>query len=221
MIRFRPLVLTAICVLAMASATLTAAAQDEAAAPDASQTESEAAAPAHLNDPKAQEKIEDLRTGAATLTEQITKGLNDAQQMHFYTLYNQYNIIGTVGVVQKDVGKAIESCGEANPDMKDALDERFEAWNEAVNPFIEEARAKVENMVLAQDYADEKDLRRLLKNLDTMRVSIDSQIEKIPVNTPEACEYLREKMDETQERMVDLLRATLVSLPQTGSGDDG
>lgn len=167
--------------------------------------------PGMLEDKEAAEKTEELRESANSLTARIMEGLDEAQQLHFYTIYSHYNLISTVRVVQKDVGNAIAACGKANPDMKEGLDARFKDWNAAVNPVMEEAKIKIDNMVAAQDYAKPKDMRKLLKNLDDMRTQIDSQIDKIPVSSPEACEYLAEKMDETQDDMVDMLRGTLTS----------
>jgi hypothetical protein len=168
----------------------------------------------------AEEDTTELRESAEALTKKITENLGDSEKLHFYTLYSNYNIISTVRVVQKDVKNAIESCGEANPDMEDSLDARFKGWSDALNPILEEAKVKIDNMVAAQDYAKSRDIRKLFSNLDDMREEIDSQIDKIPVNTPEACEYLREKMDETQEKLTSMLRTTLVSQPAPPLSDE-
>src|SRR5262245_16837626 len=75
------------------------------------------------------------------LTKQIAVNLNPDEQKHFFLLYNNYNLIGTVKMVQEDVGNAVKACSEANPDMKEGLDSRFSEWNTAVNPVIKDAES--------------------------------------------------------------------------------
>lgn len=144
----------------------------------------------------------------------ITRDLDKDSRAHFYMLYNNHNLIATVERVQTDVSNAVKSCNTANPEMESDLQTRFDTWNEAVNEKIEGARANVENMVIAQDYAEEKDIRNVMTQADELRDETMKQVERIPVNTKEACEYLLNKMDETQDRLTSLLDQTLVTLPQ-------
>ncbi len=140
--------------------------------------------------------------------------LEEHEQKHFFLAYTNYNLIETVKVVQGDVKKAINKCGENNPDMKGSLDARFKAWNKAVNPLIKEAEGNYKNMLVAQDYASKKELKDIFNSVDETREKTYDQIEKIPVTTPEACQYLINKMDETEESMLSILRSTLVSAPK-------
>ncbi|MEM7618764.1 MAG: hypothetical protein AAF244_05240, partial [Pseudomonadota bacterium] len=78
--------------------------------------------------------------------------LGEREQQHFFLAYNNYNLLETVKVVQKDVSNAIDKCGENNPDMKNDLDTRFKDWNAAVNPMLKESKAAFNNMMIAQDY---------------------------------------------------------------------
>ena len=137
--------------------------------------------------------------------------------------YTSYNLIETVKIVQRDVSNAVDGCGNENPDMKNLMTQRFSAWNDAVNPVLEEASGHLDNMVIVQDYADPKDLRAIFTSADRAREHTNARIDKIPVTTKEACEFLLSKMDETQASMVALLRSTLISVPQvfekTGGGN--
>lgn len=146
--------------------------------------------------------------------ELFTKDLDDGSQQHFYALYGSYNLIKVVEDVQNQVGNAIGKCIDANPDMKDALKTRHKDWKAAIKPIMEEADANVDNMIIAQDYAKKRELKRILKLNDELRENKAGDVEKYPVTTPEACEYLRVKMDETEANLTELLRSTLVSLPQ-------
>lgn len=149
------------------------------------------------------------------MTSELMKKLEERDQQHFFMTYSNYNLIETVKVVRGDVSNAINECSKNNPDMESELRGRFQAWNGAVDPLLDEAKGNLNNMVIAQDYVPEKDIRAIFNAIDTARKETSARMEKVPVTTQEACEYLLEKMDETQESMVSILRSTLVSFPQT------
>lgn len=136
------------------------------------------------------------------------------EQKHFFLAYTNYNLIETVKVVQKDVGTAIDKCGENNPDMKSDLRARFKEWNGALKPLIKDAEAQFKSMLAAQDYASKGEIKNIFDSVDNTRDKTYNQIEKIPVTTPEACQYLLSKMDETQENMTNILNSTLLNFPQ-------
>lgn len=146
--------------------------------------------------------------------EEFTKNFGDADRRHFNVLYGNYNLVKVVETVRKDVGLAVGKCGEANPEMKEALAKRYGEWQEAIKPVMTEAEANINNMVFAQDYAKPKEIRKFFKMIDEARADRDKNIEKVPVTSKEACEYLLKTMDSTQENMINLLQATLISLPQ-------
>lgn len=144
----------------------------------------------------------------------LRKNLEPRDQDHFTLLYSNHNLIETVKVVKTDVKNAINGCQKNNPDMKNDLSTRYKKWDGTIAPLIEEAQGHLSNMIIAQDYAAESDVREILDALDTSRKKAGDQITKIPVTTKEACAFLLEKMDETQQSMGALLRSTLISLPQ-------
>lgn len=146
--------------------------------------------------------------------EELTKGLSEREQQHFYLVYNNYNLIQTVQMVQGDVETAVKECGKNNPEMKEAMDERYAEWSAAINPVMDDADANVDKMVETQEYAPPKQIKKIMKALDKTRKETSKQIEKIPVTTPEACDYLRNKMSETQDSMLGLLKTTLVPFTQ-------
>jgi hypothetical protein len=184
-----------------------------------------AAAPAEPETAPAEEKEEAQdqealaeQKGAAKKTYDMVSGivekLKPEEQKHFFMIYNNYNLIDTVKVVQTDVGKAIDGCAGNNPEMTDELRSRFKGWNDAVNPLIKDAEANMNNMVLAQDYLPENEFKKVFKSVDDTRKKSNSRIEKIPVTSKDACEYLLGKMDETQGSMLALLKSTLITFPQ-------
>ncbi len=153
-------------------------------------------------------------------SEEFMKDLDETAQRHFSVLQGNYNLIKVVETVRDSVDEAVDGCGDANPDLKEPLDTRFDEWKDAIKPVMKEADANVKNMILAQEYAKPKDIRKFLKLIDKARKNHEKGVEKVPVVTPEACQSLLEKMDDTQANMVKLLKATLVSLPQVMQAQD-
>lgn len=149
----------------------------------------------------------------------LMKDFDELSEQHFYALYGSYNMIQVVEGVRGQVSGAVEKCIDANPDMKEALDTRYKEWDDALEPIVEDANANVDNMIAAQDYTKPRKIKKLLKYTDKMREEKSENLKKFPVTTPEACEYLRVKMDETQENLTALLQSTLVSLPQAMTHD--
>ncbi len=133
------------------------------------------------------------------------------QKSHFMYMYTNYNMIRAVEIVQEDVEKAVQSCGENNPDMKSEMNSRFEEWDSEIEPIKKEAKVNLNNMILAQDYATENAIEDIFTHAEIARDLTENQIEKIPVTTPEACEFLLNKMNDTQNDLLTLLRQTLTS----------
>lgn len=167
-----------------------------------------------LAGPAAAEKAVPKENPVVAAAEDFTKDFNEADKRHFGVLYSNYNLVKVVEAVQKDVGAAVGKCGAANPDMKKPLNERHDQWDKAIKPVMKEAEANINNMVFAQDYAKPKKIREFFKLIDKARTEKDAEVEKVPVTSKEACEYLLKTMDSTQENLTNLLQATLISLPQ-------
>ncbi|GJL85469.1 MAG: hypothetical protein DHS20C02_12440 [Micavibrio sp.] len=168
--------------------------------------------------PEPETKPEEENKSAVKMREAIkalAENLKPEERQHFATLYNNYNMVNTVKTVRSDVSEAIKACSKKNPDMKEKLGSRFAKWSEAVEPNIKESEVNINNMVFAQDYAPAQDIRNIFVLVDETRDYTASKFKKVPVTTPEACAFLLEKMDDTQSTMLLLLRATLVSHPQS------
>ncbi len=162
----------------------------------------------------ADDKAEPVKNEVAAAAEEFMKDLNEANQRHFSVLHSNYNMIKVVETVRESVDEAVDACGDANPDMEDALETRFGEWKAAVSPVIKEADANVDNMIVAQEYAKPKEIQKFLKLIDKVRKEQGKLVKRNPVVSAEACQSLLEKMNGTQENMVKLLQSTLVTLPQ-------
>lgn len=142
-----------------------------------------------------------------------TNGLEQKDARHFFVLYGNYSIVNSVRIVEKDVTAATEVCKKENPKMKDRIDERFAAWKKAIAGPKAEAEANIKNMSEAQTYMSQAEVNELFDLVDKTSEMAQSKFKKVPVSTPEACEFMLTKMDETQSTMISLLSATMKSLP--------
>lgn len=198
------------------------AAEEEKAAPAAEETKAAEEKPAE------EAKSDEAATGRKAPSESAKKmfksiskfamNLKPPEMQHFYLTYNNYNLLKTVETVRGDVGNAVDACSKNNPDMEDKLRGRYQKWSDALEPVYKESEANLNNMIIAQEYAKPEEIESIFKQVDATRDEAESQFEKIPVTTPEACDYMLGKMDETQESMLSLLRATLISYPQSIPG---
>ncbi|MGQ0527898.1 MAG: hypothetical protein ACT4OY_07740 [Alphaproteobacteria bacterium] len=164
------------------------------------------------------EKYQDKTEEVYAQLKEIADGLTGPEEKHFGMIYNNYNLIGTVKMVQEDVGKAIDACSDANPDMENALRGRYQQWKDMVDPVVEDAEAHLGNMVSAQDYTAPKKIKSLFKAVDQTRKFTNTQVKKTPVTTKKACEYLLDKMGETDKNLTRLLKETLMSVPPEVEG---
>lgn len=183
----------------------------EAAAPEAAATE--------------EEKIDQGNPEAAALAKarlealngqihSIKNNLGQAEMTHFGIIYGNYNIYSMVKAVQEDVGNAVEACIKNNPDMEEQLSARWDKWTKSVDVNMKEAFANINAMAMAQDYAPHDTMKRIFSLIDETRKANSSRFETLPVTTPEACEFMLSKMDETQENMNMMLIATIKSYPE-------
>jgi hypothetical protein len=136
--------------------------------------------------------------------------LSDKDKESFFILRNKHSIIRVIRVVEKDIQNAVKSCGKNNPDMKDAMNDRFAAWQKAVDPILDAAQIQLDKDLAAQKIVKVKDAKKVLKLNDEAYEFGEKQIVKNPVTTKEACEDLVKSMDRTEDEMIQLLQQTLL-----------
>ncbi len=143
----------------------------------------------------------------------FTAGMDPMSERHFTVLFSNYNLIEVVKTVQDDIGLAVAACGKENAEMQEPMNARFADWKAAIAPIINDAEANVGNMIVAQSYAEPREIKKFFKFVDKTREEREDGVEKVPVTSKEACNFLLKSMDKTQPNMVSLLKQTLVSLP--------
>lgn len=128
----------------------------------------------------------------------------------FFIIRNKYSIIRVTRVVERDIGAAVKSCGDKNPDIKNSMESRFNQWKNAVNPILDTAQKTLDKDLQEQKIVDVKAAKNVLKLNDEAYEHGEKQIVKTPVITKEACGELLRSMDETENQMVELLQQTLL-----------
>ncbi len=132
---------------------------------------------------------------------------------HFIAMYKNYTIYSMVSAVSADVKNAITKCSDNNKSMAEDLQDRFKKWNDTIGGTMKESFAVINNMAISQSYIPQAELNTMFGLIDEVRAVNSSRFKSVPVTTPEACEFMISKMDETEESMGNLLRETLSSYP--------
>lgn len=179
-------------------------------------TKAETAKPA----PKAA-SVETPVTKWEKATDKLTLELKGNQLKQFAAIENSYRTIRAVDDVQMSVSRAVTSCSKANKDSAADYDAKYTVWKEALRPVMKDARAKLDKMVLLQDYAQPSQVRAHLKLLDAAVVYRNQGIKTVPVQEKSACDKLVENMDDTRDELVKLLTDTLaLNKPLKTSADE-
>jgi hypothetical protein len=144
-----------------------------------------------------------------TASKDILKGLNENQVKQFSAINNSYSVIRTVEDVQQSIGRAVESCGVANPELKDGISGTFEAWKDTVRPVVKKARTKLDRMVLLQSFAPPSAVRDYLKKFDEAVIYRNQKINPTSIQKAEDCLKLQSNMTKTQKDIVSMMTETL------------
>ena len=132
---------------------------------------------------------------------------------HFIAMYKNYTMYSMVKAVSADVKNAIAKCSDNNKSMAEGLQDRFKKWDSTIGETMKESLASINNMAISQSYIPQAELNTMFGLIDEVRAVNSSRFETAPVTTPEACEFMISKMDETEESMGNLLKQTLSSYP--------
>ncbi len=141
----------------------------------------------------------------------LIKPLSDKDKESFFILRNKYSVMRVIKIVERDVGAAVKSCGEKNPDMKDKMTGRFDQWKSAVDPILDTAKKQLDKDINAQKIVDSGRVKEVLKLNDAAYEEGEKKVVKTPVTTKDACEDLLDSMDRTEDDMVKLLQQTLLT----------
>lgn len=138
-------------------------------------------------------------------TRELGEALSPEALKHLYYIREGFGATRVVSIVRKDIENAVKACGKANPDLKDGMNGAFADWTSAVDPVVKEKKALMDQAINKQDYAKPKEIRDYLQLIEKAGDYANKQIDKQIVTTPEACNSLKESMNETRAVVVRLL----------------
>lgn len=149
----------------------------------------------------------------------LIEGMSEDELRYLYIIRTRHGVGRAVEIVRRDVGQAVEKCGQKHPDMKADMKESFSAWGKAVDPLLEESTAALKKAIAAQTFLAPAKIEKLLDLVNEAGAYSDKQVVKEIVTTQEACTTLLNSMSETRDHLSRLLRETLSSLPSPESRD--
>lgn len=150
----------------------------------------------------------------------ISDDLTPQESKHFRGIFYSYNVVDIVQTVRSELSEAVSLCAVNNPTMKGDLDARYQKWEDDVNPVLSEAKANINNKIIAQSYASAGDIKSALELIAKTRLDARNKSSREPKTDKSACELLIANMDATQANMKDLLRQTMMSIsPMVPAGD--
>jgi len=164
-------------------------------------------------DVKRSELVEAQEDALREKVSRTIRKLDQREMTHFLAMFTNYNVFSIVKAVQDDIQDAVNRCADNNKDMATDVRGKYTAWNDNVGDVMQEADANIKNMSLAQNYISQAELNIIFGLVDEVRAVNSSRFESTPVTTPEACEFMMSKMDETQENMQQMLKVSLQSYP--------
>lgn len=142
-------------------------------------------------------------------TKKLMEGMEENQLRQFASIRTSYGAIRSVQNVQKSIERAVKSCGEVNPGIKDDMEGGFENWRMYIRPTVRKSEAKLEKMILLQTFARPSEVRSFLKLFDEAVNARDAEVKEVPITTQTECTNLLKKMADTQKKMVELLTKAL------------
>lgn len=204
-----------LCLLTLTILWQPAMAEDEAATPVAEETTEKAAQDAvpEMTEVVPSKQAKEDSEALHKAIDDLLEDLPEINQKHFMTLYHTHNIVSVVKTVRHDIGKAVEACGENNPDLADKMTTRFTQWKDKTASILVEAEGNINNMIIAQDYAQPQEITAILNLANEVRAKGEASLNKVPVSTKAACEKLYTTMKKTQKDVINMMRETLISVP--------
>lgn len=140
----------------------------------------------------------------------LLDSLPQQNQKVFFILRNKHSVIRSVNIVRRDVKNAVTACGKENSDLKKPMRNRFKDWENAVLPILKEAEKFLKTELKEQEAFHVGDYKHVIKLNDKAYDFSESQVQKTPVTTEEACQSLLDSMDNTEDKLVTLLQEILL-----------
>lgn len=155
-----------------------------------------------------QQKLKVLNGQMRSFAAELFSDLGPNELEEVYSLRTNYGIVQSVKMVRADLSKAVKSCQDNNDGME-SLTKSFEEWKADINPIIEEAENNVILAIEEQKIIDSPKFRAYLERIDKLIEVQEDMIDKQYVTDKEACEKLQNRLDETKEKLSELLKKSI------------
>jgi len=155
-------------------------------------------------------------------TDELLSGLDEEGLKLVYSTRMRDGVIRAVQYIQEMVSGAVGACGQAQPDMKVPLDQRYEKWWGTLGPLLEKAEAYTKEKIDSQDAVPPEKIYQHLDLVSETAEYTRSKVEKQYVTDRDACQYLLDNMDVTERDLSKQLNdvMTAISLPDTSKAKE-
>lgn len=152
----------------------------------------------------------------------VVAKLSDEERDYYFILRNKYGLIRALRIVRDDVGRAVQECGLANPDMQDRMNVRYDAWRDSVDPILRDADRFLNAEIKTQKMVSRRTFNKMTELNDEAYDFQKSAIEKNVNTSAGSCERLLASMDRTEEDMLRLMSEILLPVEQIQEqGEEG
>lgn len=146
--------------------------------------------------------MDKVREAAADLAKDMT----NEESLALASIKNGYGMVEAVRIAQRDVKNAVEKCGTDNPDLKQAMSDRFTAWNNEIDPLLAGHEQKIKELVNDKTFKSPKKINDYLDLIGKMAKHADDKLDKRIITTPQACKNLQDSMDGSQGALAKVLK---------------
>lgn len=152
-------------------------------------------------------------------TDELLKDLNKDQVTQFEKIRTAHGTIRAVEDVRMSLSRAVDSCVKNNPDLKESMTTRLQAWKNFVLPVMRQGQNRLEKMILMQSFTRPSALRGYLKVFDEAVKYKETPYTEVPISAEKDCKILVKNMAESETVMQKLITETLgLDQPLTPEG---
>jgi hypothetical protein len=138
-------------------------------------------------------------------TKQILSQLNAQETRQFAAIRDAHGIVQSVAYVEQRLKKAVQSCRQSHKDLVPTLDKSMQGWTQEVSPVMQQARQRLDKMIMLQNYSTPKEIRAFLRLFDQAVEERNKDIKIIPISSKGECQDLIKSLDKTKKDLPKLL----------------
>lgn len=140
-------------------------------------------------------------------TNELLDGIDERERKQFEILTLSNGILHSIQHVEKTLGNAVKSCGEAQPHLKDDLYAYYGGLQKNLTGPMKSAKSRISKMIKSQTITTPKRMRAYINLTNKVAVEKDNEVKWIPISREDDCEDLLDKLkdEETTQKLVSHL----------------